>query len=218
MKKNIKPRNVTRNPSRNPLKTRETILETAQTLFAASGFHGTGVNDICKKARINKRMIYHYFGDKEALYLAVHRRGWEELGAWFVTKLAGGDTKNNLLLEALGVFHDFIASRQIFVRLLMWDGLEGGKASRALWTDMRGPIYRQLESLVTTAQNDGLVPKDLKAGHLIISFMGAIAFYFSHAHTMVDIFHKDPLSPGAVVERKDQILSLFRKLMGPTAK
>ncbi len=215
MKKKTKPKNAPRNPSRNPLKTRESILEAAQALFAASGFHGAGLNDICKKARINKRMIYHYFGDKEALYLAVHRRGWEELGAWFVEKLAGTDTKNNLLLEALGVFHDFIASRQIFVRLLMWDGLEGGKASRALWTDMRGPIYRQLESLVVAAQKDGLVPKDLKAGHLIISFMGAIAFYFSHAHTMVDIFHKDPLSAGAVVERKEQILNLFQKLTGP---
>jgi AcrR family transcriptional regulator len=206
---------------RNPEKTRSMIMEAAQGLFAASGYHGTGLNDICAKAKSNKRMIYHYFGNKEALYLAVHRRGWEELGAWFSGELSqsvvnGNNLKDErtLLLEAVRIFHDFIASHQIFVRLLMWDGLEGGRASRALWYDIRRPIYRQLETLVTTAQEKGFAPKDLQPGHLIISFMGAIAFYFSHAHTLVDIFHKDPLSADMIEERKGQILALFKKLIG----
>lgn len=207
---------------RNPEKTRGSILDVATDLFARHGFHGTGLNEVCEKARANKRMIYHYFGNKETLYLAVHRRGWEELGNWFARELTqsaenGTDLKDerNLILEALRIFHDFVASHQIFVRLLMWDGLEGGRASRSLWKDIRGPIYRRLEGLVIAAQEKGFVPKDLKASHLIISFMGATAFYFSHAHTMVDIFHVDTLSPEAIEERKGQILTMFKKLVSP---
>jgi AcrR family transcriptional regulator len=211
--------------TRNADKTRGAILDMATEVFAKHGFHGTGLNDICQKARINKRMIYHYFANKEGLYLAVHRRGWEQLGSWFTQELVRNGTSSlpthtspldpsALLLEAVRIFHDFIATNQIFVRLIMWDGLEGGTASRALWKDIRGPIYRQIETLVKLGQTSGALTKDLHAGHLIISFMGAISFYFSHAHTMVDIFGRDTLSAEAVEERKEQVLALFRKLVG----
>lgn len=205
--------------SRNPERTKGSILETAARLFAQYGFHGTGLNDICKKAKANKRMIYHYFGNKEDLYRAVHRRNWEELGAWFaaeLTRKAGTTQPSNhadLLMEAVRIFHDFIASHQIFVRLLIWDGLEGGRASRSLWKDIRGPLYRQIETLVRVAQTAGVLTTDLNPAHLIISFMGAVSFYFSHAHTMVDIFEKDPLDAATIEERKGQILALFRKLV-----
>lgn len=207
--------------TRNPDKTKSSILEIATKEFARHGFHGAGLNAICQKARANKRMIYHYFENKEGLYLAVHRRGWEQLGSWFTQELVRNGTtasplnSADLLLEAIRIFHDFIASNQIFVRLIMWDGLEGGNASRALWTDIRGPIYRQIESLVKAGQDAGTLAKDLHPGHLIISFMGAIAFYFSHAHTMIDIFHKDTLSTEAVEERKEEVTALFRKLISP---
>jgi TetR/AcrR family transcriptional regulator len=203
---------------RNPEKTKASILNFAAELFAERGFHGTGLNEICEKARANKRMIYHYYGNKEALYLAVHRKEWETLGGWFLKEFSarnGSDIsdESRLLIEAVRIFHDFVTTHPLFVRLLMWDGLEGGRASRSLWKDIRGPIYRQLEGLVLRAQDKGFIAQDLKASHLIISFMGAIAFYFSHAATMVDIFHKDALSPEAVEERKEQILALFGKLI-----
>lgn len=204
---------------RNPDKTKASILAVATELFAQHGFHGTALNDLCQKAKANKRMIYHYFENKDGLYLAVHRRGWEQLGSWFAQELVRNGTpatplsQSDLLLEAVKIFHDFVATNSIFVRLLMWDGLEGGKASRALWKDIRGPIYRQIEALVVAAQQNSVLTADLKPPHLIISFMGAVAFYYSHAHTMVDIFQKDPLSAEAVEERKEQIVALFRKLI-----
>jgi AcrR family transcriptional regulator len=206
--------------SRNAHKTRGSILDVATEVFSKHGFHGTGLNDICQKAGVNKRMIYHYFANKEGLYLTVHRQGWEQLGSWFAQELVRNGTPaspldpSGLLLEAVRIFHDFIATNQIFVRLIMWDGLEGGTASRALWKDIRGPIYRQIETLVKQGQATGMLSQDLHPGHLIISFMGAISFYFSHAHTMVDIFGKDTLSAEAVEERKEQVLALFRKLVG----
>ena len=52
--------------------------------FAAKGLAGARVNEIARRARISKRMLYHYFGDKEALWLAVleeaylHIRGEEQ--------------------------------------------------------------------------------------------------------------------------------------------
>ncbi|MFO1519115.1 MAG: TetR/AcrR family transcriptional regulator [bacterium] len=204
---------------RDPEKTQAAILQQATRIFARSGFHGTGLNEICQKAKVNKRMIYHYFGNKLGLYRAVHARGWRELQEWFAKELMQpevsppGAKDEALLLRAVRIFHDFMASHQLFLRLLLWDGLEEGAISRSLWQEVRGPIYHQMEVLLEEAQNKGVLSKGLQASHLIISFMGAISFYYSHAHTMGDIFRKNPLSPEAVEERKEQVLALFQKLM-----
>src|SRR4051812_3839303 len=59
---------------RDPDRTREAILRAAQDEFAAKGLFGGRVNMIAREAGANKRMIYHYFGSKEGLYLAALER------------------------------------------------------------------------------------------------------------------------------------------------
>ena len=60
-------RGITRDPER----TRGAILAAATQEFTANGLTGARVDAIAQRARVNKRMIYHYFGDKDGLYLAV---------------------------------------------------------------------------------------------------------------------------------------------------
>ena len=67
---------------RNPERTRERILCAALKEFAAHGFAGARVDAIACRAAINKRMLYHYFGDKEDLFKAVLRRKIAERQAW----------------------------------------------------------------------------------------------------------------------------------------
>ena len=64
---------------RDPDRTREAILVAAQHEFAAKGLSGGRVDEIARRAHANKRMIYHYFGNKEGLYLAALERVYEEL-------------------------------------------------------------------------------------------------------------------------------------------
>ena len=49
--------------------TKERILLSAKKAFAKKGLAGARVDDIAENASANKRMIYHYFGNKEALFL-----------------------------------------------------------------------------------------------------------------------------------------------------
>src|SRR5476651_1891765 len=93
-------------PARNPGRTRERILSAALREFAAKGFAGARVDVIARRARINKRMLYHYFGNKEKLFRAIlrqkiaERRAWgaslssdpaERLPFWFKTACADAD-------------------------------------------------------------------------------------------------------------------------------
>jgi AcrR family transcriptional regulator len=56
---------------RDPEVTRARILEAATKEFAKLGLAGARVEAIATRAKSNKRMIYHYFGSKEQLFLAV---------------------------------------------------------------------------------------------------------------------------------------------------
>src|SRR5580658_7945450 len=68
--------------SRDPDRTRGRILAAALAEFSAKGFAGARVDAIARRARGNKRMLYHYFGNKEDLFAAVLRHKMAERRAW----------------------------------------------------------------------------------------------------------------------------------------
>ena len=51
--------------------TRTRILSAAKKEFAENGLGGARVDVIAERAQVNKRMIYHYFGNKEGLFRTV---------------------------------------------------------------------------------------------------------------------------------------------------
>jgi AcrR family transcriptional regulator len=51
--------------------TRKRILDAAKREFALLGLGGGRVDTVAEKAKVNKRMIYYYFGGKEDLFTAV---------------------------------------------------------------------------------------------------------------------------------------------------
>lgn len=50
---------------------KEELIQAAVSLFAARGFRGTSIRDIAKACDTSLSNIYHYFGDKEGLVLAI---------------------------------------------------------------------------------------------------------------------------------------------------
>ncbi|MGK2855839.1 MAG: TetR family transcriptional regulator, partial [Thermoanaerobaculia bacterium] len=50
------------------------ILEAAADVFSESGFEGARVDEIARRAGVNKAMLYYRVGNKDELYEAVFRR------------------------------------------------------------------------------------------------------------------------------------------------
>ena len=104
--------------TRNPERTRERILEAALKEFAAKGFAGARVDAIARRAAINKRMLYHYFGDKEELFRAVLRRKVSERQVW------AADLPRDPA-ERLPFWFQAACKDQDWIRLLEWEALQG---------------------------------------------------------------------------------------------
>src|ERR1041384_8717508 len=68
--------------TRDPRRTQERIMAAALKEFPAKGFSGARVDAIARRAAINKRMLYHYFGDKQALFREVLRQKLAQRAAW----------------------------------------------------------------------------------------------------------------------------------------
>ncbi len=61
--------------------TRQTILDAASSVFAADGFGGARVDEIARRAGVNKALLYYHVGNKQALYTAVLMRTFDRLEA-----------------------------------------------------------------------------------------------------------------------------------------
>src|SRR5216684_4278212 len=102
---------------RDPARTRRRIVGAAFKEFAAYGFAGARVDRIARRAQINKRMLYHYFGDKQGLWREVLRRKIAERQAWGV---ATPDEPS----ESLPYWFDLAWNDADWVRLLEWEALQ----------------------------------------------------------------------------------------------
>jgi AcrR family transcriptional regulator len=106
--------------TRNPGRTRERILSAALREFAAKGFAGARVDVIARRAAINKRMLYHYFGNKEQLFRAVLRQKIAERRAW-AAGLSSDPT------QRLPFWFTTACADPDWIRLLEWEALQGDR-------------------------------------------------------------------------------------------
>ena len=57
---------------------RDTILNVALTQFSRNGYENASVNKIIKDANTSKGNFYHYFENKEELYVALLKEAWRK--------------------------------------------------------------------------------------------------------------------------------------------
>ncbi|MFN8025456.1 MAG: TetR/AcrR family transcriptional regulator [Acidimicrobiia bacterium] len=94
---------------------RAEIIDTSAHVFARSGYHATGINELCEVNGFGKGAFYYYIGSKEELLAAIHDRVMDEVlaGAARVVE-AGGTPSAQLaalgdeLLDVIGRYPDHV--------------------------------------------------------------------------------------------------------------
>jgi AcrR family transcriptional regulator len=148
---------------RDPARTRERILEAALAEFAAKGFAGARVDAIAASASINKRMLYHYFGDKEGLFREVLRKKMAQRRAW---NLATPDDP----MSSLPYWFDLACKDRNWVRLLEWEALQF--ANRKLIDEgRRSKSARDSVERIAGKQKLGHLSSDMDAGAMLLGMI-----------------------------------------------
>ena len=101
------------------------ILDAAMESFANLGFAGARIDDIAKKAGVNKAMIYYRIGDKKRLYQEV----LHDIFGSAVDDIArlidqGESTEENLRKYVRGILA-IVKKHPLFPRFMMWEMASG---------------------------------------------------------------------------------------------
>lgn len=154
--------------TRNPERTREQILSAALHEFATNGFAGARVDVIARRAAINKRMLYHYFGNKEKLFRAVLRQKIAERRSW-AASLPGDPA------ERLPFWFKTACADPDWIRLLEWEALQGDGRKVIDETERRAQSSDWLKRL-RQRQVRGELSADFDARHLALA-MQSLTMY-----------------------------------------
>lgn len=187
---------------------RTLLLIAARAAFAEGGLEGARVDDIARRAGINKQLVYHYFGSKDGLYTAVlesvYRQIREEERALRLDTLPAEEAMRKLVEFSF----DFLAQFPEFVRLLADENAHSGRhlqQSTAV-EEMNRPIIELIRHTLERGIEDGVFRRGLDPFHVYLSIAGMSFFYFANIHTLSRAFSRKLDAPHAIDERRAHIV------------
>ncbi|MWB77160.1 TetR family transcriptional regulator [Pseudooceanicola sp. 216_PA32_1] len=205
--------------AKNTAETRERILLSAIEHFAQGGFNGAKTEAISRDADVGNRMIYHYFGDKEGLYVAAldHVLGglrMEEL------KL---DLSVTPPLDGLLTMFDFTSGHferhPELVRLLSAENLMGAAYLRKSEATpmVASPVVGQIRDLLRRGEAEGSVRAGLDPLHVYVMMVALSYFHLSNAPTLSAIWNQDLTDSAWRAEHRRLSRDMLRTFLAPTA-
>lgn len=189
---------------RDPDQTKQDILRAAHDEFCAYGFDGARVDRIATNAGANKRLLYHYYGNKEALYLEVlegaYRTIREGERALSLDQFPPEEAMDRLVRFTFRHFHQ----NPWFLRLLTTENLHHARFLKMLpdIKALHSPLVAQIRTLIQRGAETGVFRQDVDPVQLYISIAGLGYFYISNIHTLSVIFDKD-LSHIAMIQERE---------------
>jgi TetR/AcrR family transcriptional regulator len=196
--------------SRNPEASRAKILDAARVEFVAYGLSGGRVDRIAEQSGVNKNLIYHYFGSKDALYLAVLERIYADLRA----RQQDQDLRDLPPVEGMkrlvsSTFDHFVATPDL-IRLMSIENIHFGehlKRSRSI-----KPLYRGLldtiQVLLKRGQDEGIFRPDVDPVDLYMSISGLAYFFLSNQHTLSWLLDRDLAARRRVLKRRQHVVEM----------
>lgn len=190
-------------------RSRAAILDAAERLFAAHGYHGTSLQGVGVAAGVSRGTPSYFFGSKEGLYRAVLERHFTRIGE-VIREIrddatARGDGPEEVIALEIGAYIDFLVSHPTFVRLVQWEAVEGGGTLAEIEAYVAAPM-QALEVIRGEVARDSFRPVD--PFHLLISIAAMCWFPLAQRDTLMRALGHDPFDAGFTEARKRHITDL----------
>jgi AcrR family transcriptional regulator len=151
-----------------PLTPRTRILAVAAQVFAEKGFAGARVDDIARRAGVNKAMLYYHVGNKHQLYSAVVRQVMERAAERIHAVLESSDDPETrfrtMTNEIVGLAETTPSFPAIILREL---ASGGGNLDDELLTTFAAFLRKVATLYVDGAQKGRFRPVDPLSTHLV---------------------------------------------------
>ena len=109
---------------------RKQLLEAAQEVFVANGYHNAAMDDIAERAGVSKPVLYQHFPSKLELYLALLDQHVEVLGEQVRSALQATDDNRQRVDGCIAAYFDFVDDPGGAFRLVFESDLRNEPAVR----------------------------------------------------------------------------------------
>lgn len=215
MKKKVTPAPV----RRNAIVTRDRVLKAAIAEFCRYGFDGARTGRVAKRASVNIRMIYHYFGSKERLYLAALEHVYREVR----TREAALNLRDHAPAEGMRALVDFTFKHLIehpeFIELIRNENLLRGKhlkKSRSV-PETAMPLVSALRDLLTRGVRQGVFRRNVDPVQLYVSILSLCFIHLSNRYTLSIMFSMDLSDEQWLAERLKHVQAIVSSFLASDA-
>ena len=194
-------------PNRRGLRSRELVLDAAERVMAEDGFEAATIARVVEESGIPLSSVYHYYGSKDGILLAVMERGAERV---FADLPQPGDRQGRPaehLATVISTAADALGRHPSFLRLLIGFAAQPPATAsdeiRAVVSHVRGLALRRLRREVSVAFGDD--PRSATTDRLARLALAAFdgAFVASQTDPRVTLGGLlEPLAPALVAARR----------------
>ncbi len=161
------------------LDTRDALLKAAGDLFAARGYEGTSVKDICESAGVNVSLVSYHFEGKEGLYRAVLEQ-FSSKGLELAERILTVPQSKEEFLVRLKMFAEEIVSAHAqnpnCTRIIHRESIMDNPVVKDVFEKSFARVFQKFLEFITSAQKQGFVRADFDP------IIGASAFFGSVTH------------------------------------
>ena len=204
----------------NEEKVSEAILNAAIGEFFEHGFGGARVDAIARRAKTNKRYLYVYVGNKEAIWLAALERVYEIMRAGERELKLENLPPDEGMRQLIRFNFRFHVEHPEFISMLNDENRQKGRNLRRSTKaqKMYSPLLAWIEGLLRRGQDTGLFRSGVDPMQLYISIAALSYFYCSNQYTLSAIFGQDLGSRREMLRREEHVVSVIMGYLAHPAK
>lgn len=209
---NVKTNSRTSSWRQNPDAVRADILATATSVFAEFGLSGARIEEIVRRTKTSKRMIYYYFKDKNGLYLSVLEAAY--------AKVRAGENALNLeelspldALECLVEFtFDYHCANPDYVRLVQIENIHNAEylSKSDQIPKLNFSAIEKLQEICRRGVQKGEFRADVEPVELHWLITSSCIFNVSHRATFSQLYGGEVFSEKGQTRLKQLVISAVR--------
>lgn len=190
-----------RRRAHDPEATRRALLDAGAELFAARGFDGVRVDELARRADVNRALISYHFGGKEGLYKAILKTSFAGLSKPVAALGRSREPPDQLLRAVVRKLGGAMAERPEVPRMMLREVMAGGQRIDAELVALLISVVQTVRGIVLRGRRTGIFrPVDPIATHF--SLVGSLVFFFGTQHFREQVFEQYrvpglPPPPGA---------------------
>jgi len=164
----------------------ERILDAATNVFSEFGFAGARVDEIARRAGVNKATLYYHIGDKKALYAEVIHRVIGTAAKMLLDGIKGSRKPEDKMKTYLKTLAKTFDNNPQMPRIMMRELASGGKNLPEVFFQDLFSIFRTLSGIIEEGKTTGVFIDTLP---LMVHFMaiGATIIYKTMAPILLSV-------------------------------